>query len=178
MGNGLAGTLEIAKVNGGDFQIWSGNVTLQYKDGKDKGFVEHAAVPGTGVYLSLDTRRPVALSETFIERPTAAPGIIVAHVETGGLRIIDEVEHTGSRRPATHLRRKVLNLLHDSREPLTLDFTGVRQASSSFLDELLGRLVKELGVVRFQEQIRVINASQQLASMANVVIQQRMDGTL
>ena len=177
MGNGLAGTLEIARVNGGDFKLWSGNVSLHYKGGKDQGFTEHAEVPGTGIYLSLDTRRPVNLAETFIEGEATASNYIIAQVEAGGLRVVDEVEHTGSRRPATHLRRKIHTLLAESTEPLTLDFGGITRASSSFLDELLGRLVKEMGVEEFQKRVKVINASPQLAAMANVVIQQRMEGT-
>ena len=178
MGNGLAGTMEIARVNGGDFQIWSGNVTLQVKAGIDKGFIEHGFVPGTGIYLSLDTRRPVNLAETFIEGDANTSSYIIAQVEAGGIRVVDEVEHTGSRRPATHLRRKIQSLLADSDAPLTLDFSGIHRASSSFLDELLGRLVKEMGVSQFQNRVKVINASSQLAAMANVVIQQRMEGIL
>jgi hypothetical protein len=176
MGNGLAGTVEIARVNGGDLAVWSGNVTLNLKGGKDQGFQPHGEVPGTGVYLSLDTRRPVKLSETFIERDTTPSPFIVALASAGGLRIADEVEHTGSRRPATHLRRKILTLLAGRQEPLTLDFGGISRASSSFLDELLGRLVKELGVEQFQQRIKVVNASRELAAMANVVIQQRLEG--
>lgn len=176
MGNGLAGTMEISRVNGGDFKIWSGNVSLHYKAGKDQGFTEHAEVPGTGIYLSLDTRKPVNLADTFIAGETPAMPYIQSLMESGGVRVNDEVEHTGSRGPATHLRRKIHTLLSESAEPLTLDFSGVTRASSSFLDELLGRLMKELGKDQFRERVKVINATPQLASMANVVIQQRMEG--
>jgi hypothetical protein len=177
MGNGLAGTLEISRVNGGDFKLWSGNVSLHVKGGKDQGFTEHAEVPGTGVYLSLDTRKPVNLSETFIQgRGNGDEDFLTAAVKSGGLLVAEEVEHTGSRRPATHFRRKVLTLLQESDEPIELDFSGISRASSSFLDELLGRLADELGSNVFTSRVKVVNITPQICAMANVVIKQRLQG--
>ncbi|MDB4367979.1 STAS-like domain-containing protein [Mariniblastus sp.] len=176
MGNGLAGTLEIAAQNGGDCHIWTGDATLRIIAGKDKGFVQHGFVPGTGVYLSLDTRKPVNLADTFIQGDGLGTEFITATIEVGGLRVADEVEHYGSRVPATHFRRKVMTLLNESDDQLTLDFEGVNRASSSFLDELLGRMVKELGFEQFKQRVKVINVKPAIATMANVVIQQRMEG--
>jgi len=69
-----------------------------------------------------------------------------------------------------------MTLLSNTDEPLTIDFVGISRASSSFLDELLGRLVKELGIQKFQKEVKIINMSDQLMAMSNVVIQQRMEG--
>ena len=177
MGNGLAGTLEIAKVNGGSVQIWTGDITYRIKDGKEKGFVRHATVPGTGLLLSLRTDRPVDLRETFIDERSWT--YIDAEIEratcNGGLSIRDECVHTGSRPPATGLRRKILTLLRDMNEPLILDFDGIQSASSSFLDELLGRLAQELGIAAFRCRIRIINAPHRIRGMADVVIKQRLE---
>jgi hypothetical protein len=176
MGNGLAGTREICRVNGGDFQLWTGDVTWRMSGGVDKGFVPMPEVRGTGVYLSLDTARPVPLAETFIGG--AAYSYLEAEgdraLREGGLRVAAECLHTGSRGPATGLRRKVLSLLPDMEGPLILDFDGVPRASSSFLDELLGRLAATLGIEEFQARIHVVNASREIRDMANVVIQQRL----
>ena len=100
----------------------------------------------------------------------------MAQVASSGLKVADEVEHTGARPPATHFRRKIMPLLSNTDEPLTIDFVGISRASSSFLDELLGRLVKELGIQKFQKEVKIINMSDQLMAMSNVVIQQRMEG--
>jgi hypothetical protein len=59
--------------------------------------------------------------------------------------------------------------------PLALDFDGVDSASSSFLDELLGRLVDELGQETFNQNIRLVNMPDEMVDMANVVIGQRVD---
>ena len=178
MGNGLAGSLEIAKVNGGSFQVWTGDVTYRMLDGKEKGFVQHATVPGTGLLLSLKTDRPVDLRETFIDQRsfTYIDAEVQRVTDSGGLRVLDECVHTGSRTPASTLRRKILTLLPQMESPLVLDFDGVKSASSSFLDELLGRLALELGMENFKAKIRLVNASDRLRGMANVVVKQRLEG--
>jgi hypothetical protein len=178
MGNGLAGTLEIAKVNGGSFQVWTGDVTFRIQDGRERGFVQHAAVPGTGLLLSLKTDRPVDLRETFIDQRswTYIDAEAQRIDEGGGIRVLDECVHTGSRPPATSLRRKLLSLLPELSGPLVLDFEGVDSASSSFLDELLGRLAEELGPASFRTRIRLERASNRIRGMADVVVRQRLEG--
>ena len=148
--------------------------------GKEKGFVQHATVPGTGLFLSLRTDRPVDLSETFIEERSWT--YIDAEAEratyNGGLCIRDECVHTGSRPPATGLRRKILTLLSEMSDPLILDFEGIQSASSSFLDELLGRLAQELGIAAFRSRIRIVNVPDRIRGMAQVVIRQRLDDSV
>ena len=92
-----------------------------------------------------------------------------------GLRVLDECVHIGVREPAKPLRRKILALLPDLDEPLILNFAGVQSTSSSFLDELLGRLYEEIGPQMFKNFIRVVNADKQIMDMANVVAQQRIE---
>ena len=77
--------------------------------------------------------------------------------------------------PARQLRYKILNLMPDYEGPFPLDFAGIESASSSFLDELLGRLVLRLGHERFAQSIRVQNLTPELKDMANVVIHQRLE---
>jgi hypothetical protein len=176
-GNGLAGSLEIAKVNQGTFQIWTGDVTYKLQDGRERGFESHAFAFGTGLLLSLKTDRPVDLRETFIERSWTYIDAEAERVaDSGGLRILDECVHTGSRPPATSLRRKILSLLPEMNSPLVLDFDGVKSASSSFLDELLGRLAFEIGLDTFKAEVRLVNASDRLRGIANVVVKQRLEG--
>jgi len=183
-GNGLAGTLQIAKANEGTFHIWSGNACFKMSQGREPNFTIIPEISGTGIWLSLDTTKPVNLrTDTFIgasqfgdnestyiysesERVTTGDGLVVA----------DECFHTGSRPPAKDLRRKILSLLPDvDRQPVLLNFAGVKSASSSFLDELLGRLVLELGVPIFKSKVTVINMSEHIKQMANVVIKQRLE---
>ncbi len=175
-GNGLAGSLEIAKVNGGAFEICTGAVTCRFTaDGLAK-VTPHEHLPGTGVALSLKTDRPVDLGETFIGAPnfTFLEGEAIRITEAGGIRVREECAHTGARPPAKYLRRKIMSLVPELEGVLVIDFDGVHSASSSFLDELLGRVAAELGTDRFHKLIQVRNIPEQLRAMANVVIEQRL----
>jgi anti-anti-sigma regulatory factor len=80
------------------------------------------------------------------------------------------------RGPAQRLRERVLLRLAQQTAPVRIDFEGVASASSSFLDELLGRLANQLGLTAFRQRIRVTGLSETLSRMANVVINQRLHG--
>jgi len=152
------------------------DVTYRLQGGVERGFERMPLVPGTGLLFSLDTTRPVNLGDTFLEGRDwsfiEAEGERIA--EAGGVRVVDECFHTGLRTLARGLRRKILTLLPSMAEPLVLDFAGVSGASSSFLDELLGRLVEELGVDGFGARIRIVNMSDETRARTNTVIRQRL----
>ena len=175
-GNGMAGSLEIARHNGGRFHVWTGNVVYRLEGGQERGFVQIPEVPGTGVLLSLDTRRPVDLSSTWIAGGDWS--YINAEAErvgsAGGIDVATACLHTGTRTPAAMLRRKILALLPEMDGPLVLSFAGVERASSSFLDELLGRLMEELGEGVLGDKVQVRSMAPCVRSMANVVIAQRL----
>lgn len=174
-GNGLAGARQITERNRGDFALWTGDAVLDMSGGRDRGFtVLPSVVPGTGASFRLDLRRPVDLADTFIGEP--AWGYLEAAAERaeGGLVVREEVSNTGTRAPARRLRNKAWNLLPDLDGPLVLDFRGVERASSSFLDELIGRLAAQLGPDAFRDRVRLVNLSPRLLDMANVVTTQRL----
>jgi hypothetical protein len=194
-GNGLAGIREIVKQNGGSLRVWTGNTVLRLDSGGEH-FTMIPALPGTGVALSLDTRRPVDLKETWIaERvegwldetsPAEAtpsmmlrePGAVSrSDLEEGAAErrfdVAAACESTGIRNPAKRLREKILIQLARGAGPVILDFSGVHQAASSFLDELLGRLAAELGRQAFADRLRVRGMSDVIQRMTNVVIAQR-----
>ncbi|MEP0547496.1 MAG: STAS-like domain-containing protein [Rhodothermales bacterium] len=177
-GNGLAGARQITERNRGGFDLWTGDAVLRMENGQDRGFeVLPSAVPGTGASFRLDLRRPVDLADTFIGEPGWSYLEAAAEQAEDGLLVRQEVSNTGTRAPARRLRTKALNLLPDLEGPLVLDFEGVNRASSSFLDELIGRLADELGDDAFRERVRLVNLSPRLLDMANVVTTQRLGRT-
>lgn len=126
--------------------------------------------------LRLDTRRPVSLSDTFISDPGWSYIDYEAErlAEGAGIRVVDECVHTGGREPARTLRRKLEAVIEEMDAPLSLDFDGVEFATSSFFDELLGRLAATLGREVSTSKVHIINLKPELADMANVTIGQRL----
>jgi hypothetical protein len=175
-GNGMAGSLEIMNKNGGSLSVWSGNALYQNEAGSDRGFLIGPEIRGTGVALSFDLKQPVNLIDTWIgETGLSYIEMEAERAEEEGILIVETCSHTGSRPPATRLRRKILALLPEMEGALRLDFEGVKVLTSSFLDELLGRLNAELGNEVFNRKIIVSGLSEVHRNMANNVIGQRMD---
>ena len=181
-GNGLAGSYEIVRLNGGTYQIWTGDVVYELNKGKRRpGFQSMPAVFGTGVMFSLDTSKPVDLASTWIASATGAECLFLntqtEAASDSGLNVAAECLHTGGRAPAKLLRRKIQGLLPAmDGEPLILDFSGVKSAASSFLDELLGRLADEdpRGQALFDGPVRIQGMNPTVQAMANVVVVQRL----
>jgi hypothetical protein len=179
-GNGLAGTHDIAAANGGTFHIWSGNACYRLESGREEVPIPFAYKIGTGIWFSLDTLKPVDLSKTFIGENQVDPNesIFLNNIEElackDGLKVIEECDHVGVRRPATGLRRKIEAILGNGPvAPIIVDFTKVTGASSSFLDELLGRLFVSLGESGFNARIKLVNLTDEMKRRAEVVVNQR-----
>jgi hypothetical protein len=174
-GNGMAGSLEIMKQNGGKLLVWSGEALYRMEGGAEIGLEAGPAIQGTGVLLSFDLNEPVKLVDTWIgERGWSYIDAEAERVAEEGIKIINACSHTGSRPPATRLRRKIMTLLPEMDGSIRLDFTGVTTLTSSFLDELLGRLNAELGNQVFNDKVIVSGLSELHQNMANNVIGQRL----
>jgi len=182
-GNGMAGSYEIVRLNGGTYQIWTGDVVYELNKGKRRpGFQSMPAVLGTGVMFSLHTSKPVDLASTWIAGKLGVLSVFLDNQTEAateiGLNVAAECLHTGGRLPAKLLRRKIQSLLPAmDGEPLVLDFCDVKSAASSFLDELLGRLAAEdpRGQGIFDGgAVRIQGMSSTVQAMANVVVAQRL----
>jgi hypothetical protein len=178
MGNGMAGALTISEQNNGDFYVWTGDSLFESKDGKQQ-YITIPYVSGTGIMFSLNTQNSVDLSRTWIGDPGWSYIDATAQKlsESGGIDVADRCASTGSRPPAKALRRWILSVLPEMEQTLKLDFSNVKSASSSFLDELLGRLVKELGMKEFESKVTLSGVNKTVRKMANVVIAQRLEPT-
>jgi len=176
-GNWLAGAKEIVKKNGGRFFIWSGNGSYFLDNERIYTRENPSFIKGTHISLDLKTDIPVDLRETFIgESDWSYINASAEKIsEGGGIKIKDECISTGNRPPAERLRKKLLNIMPDVEEQIILDFEGIRICSSSFLDELFGRLIKEIGEQSFNKSFTVLNMDSTTKDMANVVINQRLN---
>lgn len=177
-GNGLAGTLEITKRNKAKFRIWSGDMLFTADSGKDKGFVQIPLIPGTGVALSLDTRSPVDLQQTWIASlPSYRPRLIPAVASAGpaDARIpVRDAQSTRARAGATPLRQRATTAIDGPATRVVFDFEGVSGSTSSFMDELLGVLAGRLGSDELGKRIATTGASSVLQGLAETAVRRRL----
>ncbi len=176
-GNGLAGTELIMKRNAGALRLWSCGTMVQINE-KGRRFSEVPNVNGVGLVLTSDVRHPIDLSETWLGQPNYTYIDREAEkLEDSGavLRVVGECESVGSREPARRLRNKIMAMMPElNDQPIVFDFDGCRAPSSSFFDELFGRMALEMGLETFQRRCSIRGLDGSLIDRANVVIDQRV----
>ena len=86
----------------------------------------------------------------------------------------EEADSFSSRESARGFRTKVANLMDMANDRvIALDFSNVPVISSSFADEVFGRLFSELGPVRFMRYVKLHNTSELVGSLIDRAIVQR-----
>lgn len=188
-GNGIVGALRVAVMSGGKFAITSGAAQVEVRrdpqtkrpeprvfDGPNR-----RPIPGTVVYAEVGLDSPLDLPEALAfggirHQPV---DIIETKYETEAgnavvLRMHGEPSGFGSRSAGRQLRTKCWNLLNaEPTKPLLLDWTGVRLVSSSFADELLGKLFASLGPVSFSARVRNLGMEPVVRGLVDKAILQR-----
>ena len=89
------------------------------------------------------------------------------------LSVKDEIrQELGSRAGGRLVARMVRNLLGDD-QVVVLDFADVSVISSSFADEVMGRLFVDLGPLTFANRIEIRNANPNIRGLIDRAIVQR-----
>lgn len=176
-GNGMAGTELIVRENRGTMLLWTGGTRVLSTPG-GRRFAPLPTVNGVGMVLRLDVRNLIDLSQTWLgERHFTYIDRQVEELEEGGFLILvgRECESVGSREPARRLRNRLMAMLPDlGDQPLIFDFSDVRDPSSSFLDELFGRIALQIGLEAFTRRCSLEGLSAASIDRANAVIHQRV----
>jgi len=96
--------------------------------------------------------------------------------EDGSLRlsVAELASGYGTRESAERVRHVVENAIDNDRKFVVLDFAGVDSCSSSFIDELLVKLVEKYGAVTFPNFFKTLNLSGLAAGLANFSAAQRL----
>jgi hypothetical protein len=79
----------------------------------------------------------------------------------------------GTRKSGERIRNEVSNMLLNTNR-LIINFEGIGIVSSSFADELVGKLYLEMGPVSFGQKVSLENMNPTVASIVNKAIIQRL----
>lgn len=165
-GNGLFGTYKLALVSKGIFVIKSrhGNLFVT-KDGEMHTRMDRVPFPGTFVVCQIDCSQPDLLKDAFVfggrEHIPGYDYIEKKHeIQDGALTVkAAEISPTfGSRQSGLEARRYIKNLLGTKVGAIEIDFAGVSVISSSYADEVFGKLFVELGPIAFMRMIKIVNS--------------------
>jgi len=182
-GNGLFGTFEVCRASGGQFHVHSRHARLSLNS-KQQLDIRREQIPfsGTLVVASIDCSTPGLLQKAlkFGDREHIPIDFIETKYESQGSEIprfimYDETSSFGSRLAGEPIRKRLAALARMVRaKRLIVDFAGVPLVSSSFADEVFGKLFLELGAVGFAQSFELLNVSDTVRSLIDKAIAQRI----
>lgn len=187
-GNGLFGLHSIVKNGKGRLEIVSSGASYRYNNGEILTFKYLPMLskdrPGTIVDFQLSYDKEISLSDALVLRGKSY-SIVDMYLESfeddsgnNYFCIKEHADGTGTREAAIRLKNEVMNLLTETKKPIILDFKDIAVMSSSFADELIAKLLLELGLFQFNNLIKLrgLDIEQQNILQRSVV--QRLVDTL
>ncbi len=176
-GNGLYGLYQIICENKGLLTITSGSASMMFsKDGNIKKFERIPFLSPqnneTIIDFQLDLMNEVNIQNAF-KTIGGFDGFDIRlddmwqEDNTVLYNVYENCRGTATREAGFELRNDVQNTLSRMKAPMILDFSEVQTVSSSFIDEFISKLVVSLGMIEFNELIRVKNMNETVRFLCN-----------
>jgi hypothetical protein len=180
-GNGLYGSWRITQLSGGSFEIHAGHASLS--SWPDALHIRPETIPliGSLVVARISYGKVLSLEQAL--KFGGKPHDPVDHVQLayeedeGGMVVFplaQEANGFGSRAAGMPLRQKLKNLLRIcGGKRIGIDFSDVPIISSSFADEVFGKLFAELGPLDFMKAFEFRKVDSTIQGLINRAIEQR-----
>lgn len=178
-GNGLFGLVKIIEQNGGKLHIRSGRGQMLLEGDRVRGSNDQEFPGpdnhGTTVDFQLKVDRPVSIGTALNYEPT---NLYLESLESDGgehvINIRDQAGGAGSRLAARELKTLIVNVLNDGAPHVVLDFDGQAVVSSSFADEVIGKMFLEMGFNKFNSRIKLRHMNDTVSTLIDRAITRRM----
>ncbi len=179
-GNGLWGLGKIVAENGGTLEIQSNSANLLYKEGDTKTKETDEFNIGkynnlTYVDFQMDYSHQTDVSKAL--NGYKPLDMWLEEHETDDylyFSLQEDCVGTGTRIAAQKFKNQIFNAWNEEKKKVVLDFTGINVVSSSFADELIGKIVAEKGFIYFSHYFEIRNLSEFNISVINRSVEQRM----
>lgn len=187
-GNGLAGTLRVTTQTKGSIEILSGLGRLKVTELETTRRKNSLSYNGTLVSGEINLIEEFSIAKA-LDFDGSGQNYIPSNIidykyedeEADILKLIMKNETTGfgSRKSGLQIRTKIKNLI-DARKgyPLIINWEGVPVISSSFADEMIGKLFLEMGAMSFSSIIRNINMEPLITNLLDKAVSQRLTQAL
>lgn len=180
-GNGMWGLHNIVSENGGRLIITSNGASYFLKGAEIKTFGKVPSLSrengATTIDFQLDYGKGIELEKALGGHSPLNLRTIKLEDEMGVLvyQLGDKAAGTGTRKSGERIRNDLINLQNESGKVIELDFLGISVISSSFADELIGKLVSHYGFFGFNQIFRLSNMNNIVQAIVNRSVAQRMN---
>lgn len=184
-GNGMYGLYQIVKNNKGTLTITSGRSSLMMKgEGEIQKFDHIPYIDNTHrsttVDFQLDLNRKINMQEAFHTiggDPSfdfRIDNMLRFEDEDVHYSILENAQGTATRQSGLSLRNDIINTFRRTHRRMILDFDGIKNVSSSFIDELIAKLIIEFGVLEFMQIFLIANMNEDIRYLCNRSVYMRI----
>lgn len=184
-GNGMNGLFSLVKEGNGRLVITSGRNAYQYINGKSSITNDIHLYPAnqrlsTTIDFQLDYSQSISIDKvlTFNGKKFDFTNLYAENLENekGELvfKVAELAEGTGTREAALRLKNEIVNLMKKDSQIVILDFVEISVVTSSFIDELVAKLLVDFGLFQFNRYIKLINMSDLLQQTLQKSVIQRI----
>lgn len=183
-GNGMYGLRRIIENNQGQLTLTSNSASLFLKGSKARTFNRIPTISrerGCAIVdFQIDYAKEVSLAEALNFNGISYEPINIKieklENEYGEIlfKLSEQTSGFGTRQAGERIRNKILNIHQQSDRIIIIDFSGIEIISSSFADELLGKLVIEYGFFGFNNLFKLKNMNGLIQNIVQRSISQRM----
>lgn len=179
-GNGMWGLHNIVKANSGFLNVTSGPgfFGLGGDTPKTSSTVPYLNRDNncTTVDFQIDFDKGISISDALGGYEPA--NLRLENLEDDYENIVfplaDRASGTGTRRSGEALRNEVVNIINQTDSLVVIDFDKLSVVSSSFADELIGKLALKIGFISFNQKCRLVGMNETVQAIVNRSVQQRL----
>jgi hypothetical protein len=178
-GNGLWGLHQIVGENTGILNLTSNSACYNLTNNEFKTFDHVPELPfdnGCIVDFQLDYDKEISISKALGGYEPVNSKLESFEDDIGNIIIaLHDIESgVGTRKSGERIRNELINIYKQSSKNITLDFENINIISSSFADELMGKLVTEFGFYGFNNIFKLKNMNSNVQSIVQRSVAQRM----
>jgi hypothetical protein len=178
-GNGLWGLHQIINENTGILNIISNSACYNLTNNEFKTFDRVPQLPydnGCIVDFQLDYGKEISISKALGGYEPVNLKLESLEDNVGNITIDMQNKESGvgTRKSGEKIRNELINIYKQSNKNITLDFANINIISSSFADELIGKLVTEFGFYGFNNIFKLKNMNANVQSIVQRSVAQRM----
>lgn len=180
-GNGLWGLSQIIKETNGRITLCSSGAQYSFLEGEEdwieNGCFNLGKENGTTmVDFQLDYSQPIDVLKALNGYEPYDKWADDHENDLGhfSIKIAKESNGTGTRKSAEKVRNIIIGAQNSHYSKILIDFSDVKMISSSFADELIGKLIAKYGFSAFMQHIVILNTNKFIDAIINRSVGQRM----
>jgi hypothetical protein len=181
-GNGLWGLHRIIEFSTGNLAITSSGARIFIDSGgrisKESGPLLSSTRMGGGTIVDFQIKysNPVRIEDALHgHRPDSLK--IMTSMDDTGSKLMYPLDQKstgfGTRKAGIKVRNEIMNMIHESQLPIVVDFDKIAIISSSFADEVFGKIFKQMGPIQFMQIISLVNMNPSVSALIDKAIAQR-----